>query len=155
MSPTFDLSLPSTSGYSSRSKSSQPNGNPKRGLNSKSSPKKNNLRKLRKNGSTNKLSFRSSRSSVFKNKTTERSEKTNNLPKRGRKRIIKEVSEEEETEKEETIDNLAIDESTNDGSIQHFDSDTEIEDKCESKQTDTDATEIEEFEERTTTATVR
>ena len=160
MSPTFDLSLPSTSGYSSRSKSSQLNGG-KRGLSSKSSPKKNKLQKLRKNGANNKLSFRNSRRSVngLRDKSVDRNVETvDNLPKRSRKRIIKEDSD-EETEKEESVEHFEhIDEETVDGEIvEHFDSETEVEDddKSHSKRdgTDTDATEIEnDFDERTKTS---
>ncbi|CAG2183785.1 unnamed protein product, partial [Oppiella nova] len=131
MSPTFDLSAPSTSGYSSRSKSSlTQNARSKRVVagTSTASPRKRAADKLRKNAvangsrraSASAVNFRSLRSTVpvFENNSSRTSGRTSGrsrvsprssrrshkTPKKGRKRVIKEESTEEEAVDEEEED---------------------------------------------------
>ena len=170
MSPTFDISLPSTSGYSSRSKSSQSNAD-KAVNDSKQKPKTNKADNHRKNGSNRSLSFRSSRGSTngYKRKTSRKGiskrmgSKSSVRPKRNcrkRVRLLTEDSDEEVTEKEENVkveeeDNqTCTEEEDNEEAIgsdaaQHLDSETEIEDeksvrRSDRSDSDSDATEIED-----------
>lgn len=163
MSPTFDISLPSTSGYSSRSKSSQSNADKVVDKDSKQKPKTSkSADNQRKNGANRSLKFRST--NVFKRKANRRSiakrvGDSSDRPKRNcRKRVkVQDSDDDELTVREETVEVKEEDmsyteedeEAIGSDVVQHFDSDTEIEDdkserKCDQTDTDSDATEIED-----------
>lgn len=159
-SPSFDISQPSTSGYStSKSKSSQ-NCNAKKTVNA--SPKKSRHQNLsnnlinnsKRNGSLKRnkvmpvFATRSTRNRISRSVSPERCSR--NLRKR---RPIKRVVDDDETDKEDkrmrkkvTKEDFTINEDTmiSEEVVNHFNSDTEIEDKgADNTDNDSDATEIE------------
>lgn len=167
LSPSYDLSQPSTSGYSSRNKSnSSQNSNKKiKNTSPKSSPRKNNNRVAKRNKTNVRNQDKSNigfRGRMFKKQgAVEPSvENKRKIARRTRKRVVKSESDEEQTEKEaenfninEDTMNDTLNETIIDEEIKHFESDTEIEDEAEDEdehdvaikvEMDSDATEIDD-----------